>query len=164
MNQGARLVSPFHPPEQGGVIFQTSRKYVVLRGCVLIATHLGEVGRIRHSLFFENTPWKVYQSYRRKTKMAETTPRRLQNSTHTPRYNARKATTQHQHHDTLPSGKQHILYILDDKRPALPNIQPQVARRRSTKPPGRVTSQARHRRSPASTPRLPGPTYLLPCA
>jgi hypothetical protein len=35
------------------------------------------------TFFFENTPWKVYQSYRRKAKMAETTARRLQNSTHT---------------------------------------------------------------------------------
>jgi hypothetical protein len=43
---GARLVSSFHPPEQGGVIFETSKRYVLLRGCVFIATYLGEVGHL----------------------------------------------------------------------------------------------------------------------
>jgi hypothetical protein len=102
---------------------------------------------VRLIFFFENTPWKVYQSHRRKAKTAGTTP--LHDTT--------------LHHDTTPSGKQQTLNTPDDKRLFLPNILPRMARRGAQG--FRTASRTKQDNTDSiSAPRQPRPTYLPSCA
>jgi hypothetical protein len=64
-------------------------------------------------IFFENTPWEVYGSHRRKAKDGW--------------YNATKATTSLTQHDTMPSGLQHTLHNDPTiKNLSLPSLLPKA--------------------------------------
>jgi hypothetical protein len=84
------------------------------------------------SLMFSRIDPERYTNHiEEKAKMADKMPRRLQHHTHT-------------QHEILSSDKQSTLYKPDDERHVLPNVLPQMARRRSTWFENRVINQASH--------------------